>query len=126
MGRSSLGYGTGYNYLARGIVMSQSAATDAGTSVEFGADNLIANAAIYREHKRLVDAASRYENVDDAIAGLRVAWAALESQVADGAGYTPDSDLGFGSDNAAVIAESLLGVRNTVGATRKMFAALGK
>lgn len=94
--------------------------------VEFGSDSLIANAAIYRSHKRMVDAASTYDNLDDAMAGLKSAWAVLESQIENGGGFTPSIELGFGSDNAAVIAESLLGRRNTVGSTRKSFNNLGK
>lgn len=104
--------------------MSQSSAT--GTVVEFGSGNLIANAKLYRAHKRLVDAASGYDSLDDAIASLTAVWEVMEAQIADGAGYTPDKGLGFGSDNAAVIAESILGRRNSVGETRKAFAGLGK
>lgn len=44
----------------------------------------------------------------------------------NGAGYTPPSGKGFGSDNAAVIAEKLLGQTQTVGATRKAFSDWGK
>lgn len=104
--------------------MSQSSAT--GTSVEFGARQLQANAAVYHGAKRIVDAASGFDSLDDAIAALTEAWNTMESQVESGAGYTPDRELGFGSDNAAVIAESILGRRNTVGATRKAFNAMGK
>jgi hypothetical protein len=94
--------------------------------VEFGSDNLVANAAVYHGAKRIVDAASGYDSLDDAIAALTEAWGVLERQIEEGAGYTPDKGLGFGSDNAAVIAESLLGRRNSVGATRKAFNNLGK
>lgn len=104
--------------------MGQSSAT--GTVVEFGAAEFKANAAIYAGAKRLVDAASYCDNLDDAIATLTAAWKALESQAKNGSGYTPDQEMGFGSDNAAVIAESLLGIRNTVGATRQLFNKLGK
>lgn len=97
-----------------------------GTAVEFGRVELKANAAVYREHKRLIDAASRYDSVDDAVAGLKVAWETLEAQIEKGASFTPPVEDGFGSDNAAVIAESLLGRRQTVGAVRKSFATLGK
>ena len=97
-----------------------------GTQVEFGSDTLLANAAVYHGAKRIVDAASGYDSLDDAIAALTEAWETLERQVEQGAGYTPDKGLGFGSDNAAVIAESLLGRRNSVGATRKAFNTLGK
>lgn len=128
MGRSSPGYGTGYNYLARGIVMTQSAVAGAGTSAgtEFGADNLVANATAYKAHAGIVNAASRYDNLDDAIKSLRETWAMFEAQVEDGGGFTPEASLGFGSDNAAVIAETILGIRNTVGTTRKQLKALGK
>jgi len=104
--------------------MGQSETT--GTAVEFGEKRLKANAAVYHRAKRIVDAASSFDNVEDAIAALTEAWEVLEDQVQNGAGYTPDRELGFGSDNAAVIAESILGRRNTVGATRKSFNTLGK
>ncbi len=97
-----------------------------GTTVEFGAKELKANAAVYHGAKRIVDAASTFDSLDDAIAALTGAWEVMESQIENGSGYTPDSELGFGSDNAAVIAESILGRRNTVGATRKSFNAMGK
>lgn len=104
--------------------MSQSSAT--GTTVEFSAKQFKTNAAVYHGAKRIIDAASGFDSLDDAVATLTEAWAVLESQVESGTGYTPDRDLGFGSDNAAVIAESILGRRNTVGATRKSFNTLGK
>lgn len=96
-----------------------------GTSEGFGADELLQNAVSYRANKAIVDAASRYDNVDDAIVALKSTWSKLQIQADDGAGYTPDVKLGFGSDNARVIAESLMGERNTVGATRKAFRDLG-
>ncbi|RLC89141.1 MAG: hypothetical protein DRJ03_00885 [Chloroflexi bacterium] len=104
--------------------MSQS--DNAGTSVEFGAKQLQANAAVYHGAKRIVDAASGFDSLDDAVAALTEAWEVLEAQVESGAGYTPDRELGFGSDNAAVIAESILGRRNSVGATRRAFNNMGK
>lgn len=106
--------------------MTTSVETDKATSVGFGSDQFLGNAVLYAESKRMIDAASRYDSLDDAIAALTTTWGALESQIKDGAGYTPDSSLGFGSDNATVIAESLLGRRATVGAIRKAFANMGK
>lgn len=97
-----------------------------GTVVEFGAKQLKQNAAIYRANAALVNAASKCDSLDDAIAELKDAWKVLEAQVEAGAGYTPDRELGFGSDNAAVIAESILGRRNSVGETRKSFKKLGE
>jgi len=99
---------------------------NAGTSVAFGAKELKANAAAYHSAKRIVDAASGYDSVDDAVAALTEVYSVMESQVELGAGFTPDRELGFGSDNAAVIAESILGRRNSVGATRKAFNNMGK
>lgn len=104
--------------------MSQSDAT--GTSTEFDLKSLKANAAVYHGAKRIVDAASGYDSLDDAVAALTDAWGVLESQSELGCGFTPPSDAGFGSDSAAVIAESILGRRNTVGATRKAFNNMGK
>jgi hypothetical protein len=98
------------------------------TSVEFGVDQFVANAKLYRttKTKRIVDAASAYDNVEDAIADLRACWEVLEDQSENGAGYTPDQGLGFGSDNAAVIADKLLGRSNSIGNTRKAFAKVGQ
>lgn len=108
--------------------MGTSTMTESGTvtGTEFGADNLLVNAKLYKDNKAIVDACSRYESVDDAIVGLKETWAAFEAQVESGGGFTPETKLGFGSDNAAVIAESILGRRNTVGATRKALRDMGK
>jgi hypothetical protein len=105
--------------------MSQSN-SEVGTIVEFGSERLIENARIYKNAKRLVDAASSCDSLDDAIAILMEAWGVLERQSEEGGGYTPDKYLGFGSDSAAVIADKLLGRNTTVGATRKSFANMGK
>ena len=93
---------------------------------EFCLKSLKANAAVYHDAKRIVDAASGFDSLDDAVAALTGAWGVMESQIELGGGFTPPSDAGFGSDNAAVIAESILGRRNTVGATRKAFNNMGK
>lgn len=93
---------------------------------EFTSDEFLANAKIYRDAKRIVDAASSFDCLDDAIASLTSAWQAMEAQIEHGGGFTPPTELGFGSDNAAVIGESILGRRNTVGATRKAFNKLGQ
>jgi hypothetical protein len=112
--------------------MGQSNSTVVGTSTEksveagFDLTSLKANAAVYHDAKRIVDAASGFDSLDDAIAALSHAWKVLESQIEDGGGFTPPVDAGFGSDSAAVIGESILGRRNTVGATRKAFNDMGK
>ncbi len=99
---------------------------ESATSVEFGAENLKANAKAYRAHSKMVNAAAAYDNVDDAIKCLRETVEILEEQVKDGAGYTPSVDLDFGSDNASQIAEGLLGLRPTIGSTRKAMAKHGQ
>lgn len=99
---------------------------ESNVEVEFDMDSLKANAAVYHKAKRIIDAASAYDSLDDAKAALVHAYGILESQIEVGGGFTPPSDEGYGSDNAAVIAETLLGRRNSVGATRKAFNNLGK
>ncbi len=102
-----------------------------GTSVaevgtEFDLAALKVNAAIYHGAKRIMDAASGYDSLADAKVALTRVWEAMEAQVELGGGFTPPAEVGFGSDNAAVIAESILGQRNTVGKTRKAFNTMGK
>lgn len=97
-----------------------------GTSVDFGVEQFVDNAKIYRMAKKIVDAASSYECVDDAIVALRETWTVLEEQSEKGMEYTPHRSLGFGSDNASVIADSIMGRRRTVGAIRQSFSKLGK
>lgn len=106
--------------------MSSASATGTTVGTEFGEVQLKANAAAYHRAKRMVDAASKYDNVEDAIADLQDVWAILEKQIEEGAEYTPKQELGFGNSNASVIGESLLGIRQTVGAIRKSFNTLGK
>jgi hypothetical protein len=106
--------------------MSEITMTAEATSVEFGAECFCGNAKVYAENKRIVDAASKYDSLDDAIAALTEVWNALEIQTVDGGGYTPSTELGFGSDNASQIASAILGRKTSVTATRKAFAALGK
>lgn len=101
-------------------------ATAVQKSTEFGQTEFLANAVNYRAHKRMVDACSSYDNIDDAMAGLKSVWDALQVQIENGGKFTPDRELGFGSDNAATIAETLTGLRSTTGATRKAFGSLGK
>lgn len=112
--------------------MGKSSNVEVGTSTEtsvetdFDLNTLKANAAVYHDAKRIVDAASSFDSLDDAIAALSHAWKVLETQIENGGGFTPPIDAGFGSDSATVIGESLLGRRNTVGATRKAFNDMGK
>ena len=108
--------------------MTTATATAATTdkAVEFGPEQFIGNARLYAEHKRIVDAVSRYDNLDDAVAALTDTWDALEKQSKIGGGYTPPVEAGFGSDNAGQIASALIGQRSLVSSTRKAFATVGK
>ena len=100
--------------------------SNAATVTEFGTEQFIRNAKEYAKDKRIVDAASKYDNLDDAIAALTRTWNALDQQRQDGGGFTPPTELGFGSDNGSQIAAALMGLKTSVGATRKAFAAIGK
>jgi hypothetical protein len=99
-------------------------ATNTGT--EFGSAEFIKNAVAYAEHKAIVTAASKYDNIEDARAALDSVWAALVEQSQIGGGFTPATELGFGSDNAATVAEALIGIRSSVTGTRKAMVAVGK
>ncbi len=107
--------------------------SDVDVNVDFEPDTLLVNARSYRKHKRLIDAISTgpvgpgcYDSPDDALAAVREIWTAFEKQSESGGGYTPDKSLGFGSDNAAVIADKILGRSTTTGQTRKALASMGK
>lgn len=115
-----------YTFLMGSLQMGSDTVSDTGTVTEFGAEVFCENAKVYSAHKRIVDAASKYDGLDDAIAALSEAWKALEAQTADGGGFTPSIELGFGSDNASQIAAAILGRKTSVVAMRKAFAALGK
>lgn len=101
-------------------------ATGSKVEVEFGTSQFLKNAQAYAANRRLVDAACRYDSLDDAIAALQATWGVLTEQSENGGGYTPSADLGFGSDNAGQIASALIGQRSLVSSTRKAMAAHGK
>jgi hypothetical protein len=94
--------------------------------MEFGSDQFIKNAVVYAEHKAIVNAASKYDSLPDAQAALELAWNALVKQSQQGGGFTPPTELGFGSDNAAQIASVLIGARLGISVTRKAMVAVGK
>ena len=92
----------------------------------FGPEDLKRNAVAYAKHKALVNAVSKYDSLDDAIGLVTEVWEALRKQVEDGAAYTPSADLGFGSNNAAQIAEAIMGLTTGVPAIRKALTDMGK
>lgn len=96
-------------------------------TTEFGVVQLRAAAKAYADNKAIVDAvAKKYNSLDDAIAALNGVWHILQDMSLRGAGYTPSAELGFGSSNAAQIADALMGVSTSVSETRKSMVALAK
>lgn len=100
------------------------------TTVSFGQAEFVGVAQAYASDnkvKRLVDALAALK--DDRENGLSDALGILadfESMSEDGSGYTPGTELGFGSDNAATIADKILGRSTSAGETRKSLVKLGK
>jgi hypothetical protein len=78
--------------------------------------------------KRLVDAIASIgvDQREDHLTRVDELIGRLENMSANGSGHTPPSGKGFGSDNAAVIADKILGKAQTVGATRTAFSNWGK
>ncbi len=105
--------------------MSKSSSV-AETAVDFGVDQFTENARLYRNHKAIMNAASGYDNLDDAIAALTSVYKTYERQSDIGGSFTPAVELGFGSDNSAQIAEKILGRQKSVGAIRTALANVGK
>lgn len=114
--------------------MSTSVDVEKRASTDFGVDTFKRNAALYSQHRRLIDAIATgiakvkggYDSFDDAIATVKTVWESLREQSAKGAEYTPPIAMGFGSNNAAQIADAVTGERTSVGEVRKALAALGK
>lgn len=94
------------------------------------AEQFVANAESYNESvklRRAFDAvmACGSDTVEDTVAHIESVRELLIAQSENGAGYTPDKALGFGSENGASIAETLLCKRQGVGAIRTAFAKVG-
>jgi len=111
--------------------MSTSTAISQGTLTEAQFD---AAAVAYSadkqgaKFKRVVDAlaACGIDEREDILARVEDLIGQLEYMAENGHGYTPPSEKNFGSDNAAVVAEKILGKAQTVGATRTAFSDWGK
>lgn len=97
---------------------------DTMSVVTFGAEQLVANAALYSEHRSLVNAASKYDSFDAAVAALTEVWEAMTYQKVNGASYTPAAELGFGSNNASQIACAVMGETTSLSEVRKALVAL--
>jgi hypothetical protein len=104
-----------------------STATETGT---FTVEQFIENAAAYNKSvklRRAFDAvmACGYDSIEDTVAHIETVKDALLGQSENGDGFTPEKSLGFGSENGASIADTLLCKRGTVGAIRTAFAKVG-
>ena len=97
-----------------------------GTDKKFGESDLHKNAVLYRTNRRLVDAASKYSDLESAIKALSDVWDVMSDMIDNGSGYTPDRALGFGSDNASQIAEKIIGKSTSDATVRKNLAAMAK
>ena len=100
------------------------------TVVEFGAEEFIGLAGGYaadNKVKRVVDAlcGAKSDREDVLSAALEII-GQLELMSDNGQSYTPGAHLGFGSDNAATIADKILGRSTSAGEVRKSFAKIGK
>ncbi len=99
------------------------------SSVKYGQSEFVQTARLYAGNtkvRRIVD--SLLASKDDRESNLEQALEVIErlrTQSEVGSAYTPDKSLGFGSDNAATIAEKMLGIQNSPGETRKAFAKIG-
>ena len=85
----------------------------------------------YRSNRKIVDAligagygAEDFNPHNLLMEALSVI-AELEVVAENGASYTPDKAQGFGSDNSAVIAESVLGRRRSSASIKSAFSKLG-
>lgn len=82
--------------------------------------------ADYRSVKPLLDALVRIKGSDRQRVYERTLQVIgqLEVMSDNGSSYTPASDLGFGSENAASIADAILGRRASSGKIKSTFARL--
>jgi len=83
----------------------------------------------YKANRKLADAViailnTKNGNVDQSMVQVRELIDNLNILVAHGDGYTPPTNLGFGSDNASTIASAVLGQRASTSSIRTKFAAV--
>lgn len=99
------------------------------TEADFDAvANLYGGHASGAKFKRLMDVAAALgvDDLESYIVDLNELIGTLRDMAERGQGHTPPAGKNFGSDNAAVIADKILGNAQTVGDTRKAFADWGK
>lgn len=94
----------------------------------FGAEDFKSVCKLYadRKTKRLVDAVSACDNIEQAISKVRTCWDALQSMADNGAGYTPPDNEGWQGMSAQAISLALMGLRPDTGQIRKAVSNFGK
>jgi hypothetical protein len=95
----------------------------------FTADEFVSACRAYgREPKvrRIIDAASAFDSVEDAVAALEDAVAALDDMSKRGGVYTPPKTHDWGGLSASAIADMLLGRSANKSTVRKSASAVGK
>jgi len=83
----------------------------------------------YKRNRKLADAViailnTKGGNVDQSMVEVRALIDNLKVLSENGVGYTPPSNLGFGSENASSIADAILGQRTATSTIRSKFAAV--
>ncbi|KKK62917.1 hypothetical protein LCGC14_2999540 [marine sediment metagenome] len=100
------------------------------STVTFGQAEFVGIAKKYatdNKVKRLVDAITGLkDNREDGLSVALEIVAEFENMANIGSGYTPGAELGFGSDNAATVADKILGRSTSAGETRKSLVNLGR
>jgi len=99
--------------------MSDTAVSENRVGTEYGLDNFRAMSSLYRANKSIVDAASKFDGLDDAIVALTDTWTALEKAYSEGSGYTPPHRDGWEGLNACQISAGVMGRRASIGGIRK-------
>jgi hypothetical protein len=96
------------------------------TGTEFGVAEFLASARFYDQNRKAVDLQAEYPSLEAALEAVTQGWNIVQNMIDDGAGYTPAAQLGFGSESAAAIGESIRGLRPTPSKIRSLFAKAGK
>lgn len=83
----------------------------------------------YKRNRKLADAViailnTKGGNVDQSMLEVSSLIDNLKILVAHGEGYTPPTNLGFGSENASTIASAVMGQRTATSTIRSKFAAV--
>lgn len=99
--------------------MSETMVAENEVGTEYSLEDFRALAASYKDHKGIVDAASKFKTLDAAIAALQETWARLEKAYTEGSGYTPPERDGWTGLNTSHIAAGIMGRRASIGGIRK-------